>query len=187
MSASASSVGGSVVGSGRSGEPPAGAARGAPAALRLAAVPALIALGITLARLGLEFFGAPGWLASSNMGGGGALLGVVWLPLFVVPYFAYRLRPHLSAAKPFWLRLWKTATVFGLLSRAPIFLITVPAVVGEWGTHYDKFPGMTGVPERIFAGFVAQLGFWACLWTPVVGLLAARIALWIRPAALRDA
>ncbi len=152
-----------------------------PSIRELVFVPALLTLAVSGVRLALEFGGAPGWLASSNMGGGAALLGIVWLPAVFGPIFAFRLRPHLAAGKPFRRRLWKTLTIYGLLARAPIALITIPAVLGEWGTHYDKFPGITGVATRIGAGFFAQLVFWACLWTPLLGLAAASIATRLRP------
>lgn len=153
-----------------------------PSIRQLVFVPALITLAVSGVRLWLEFRGAPGWLASSNMGGGAALLGIVWLPAIFGPIFALRLRRHVAAGKPLRRRLWRTLTIYGLLARAPIALITIPAVLGEWGTHYDKFPGITGVATRIGAGFVAQLGFWACLWTPLLGIAAASIVLKLRPA-----
>jgi hypothetical protein len=153
----------------------------APKAFSLALVPALITLAVTLTRLGLELAGAPGWMASSAPGGAAAILGIVWLPLVFGPYFASRLRPHFSGRKAFWLRLWKTLTAYGLMARLPVALLTIGAVLGDWGTHYETFPGITDDGRRIVTGFVAQLGFWACVWTPAVGLVAALVALAVRP------
>jgi hypothetical protein len=155
----------------------------APKAFSLAFVPALITLGVTGIRLFLELAGAPGWVASNAPGGAAALLGIVWLPLVFGPYFAFRLRPHFSSRKAFWLRSWKTLTAYGLMARLPVALITIGAVLGDWGTHYEKFPGITDDGRRIVAGFIAQLGFWACVWTPAVGLVAALVALAVRPRA----
>jgi len=54
-------------------------------------VPALIALGITLLRLVGELWGGSSFLFNREAGGGGALVGIVWLvPIFGV-YFAFKL------------------------------------------------------------------------------------------------
>ena len=153
----------------------------APSARSLAFVPALITLGVTALRLGLELGGAPRWLASNAPGGAGAILGIVWLPLVFGPYFAFQLRPYFSGAKAFWLRLWKTLTVYGLMARLPVALLTIGAVLGEWGTHYEKFGNATGTGTRIALGFAAQLGLWACIWTPAAGMISALVALAVRP------
>jgi hypothetical protein len=154
-----------------------------PKSVSLAFVPALITLAVTVLRLVLELVGAPGWLASAAPGGAAALIGIIWLPLIFGPYFAFRLRSHFSSRKAFWLRLWKTLTVYGLMARIPVAVITVGAVLGDWGTHYEQFPGVTGIGSKIALGFLLQLGFWACLVTPLVGLLASIVALAARPRA----
>ncbi len=58
---------------------------------RLIMVPALIALAVTIGRLVGEIVGGPSALFSRDAGGGGALIGIVWLiPIFGV-YFAVKL------------------------------------------------------------------------------------------------
>ncbi len=58
---------------------------------KLIMVPALIALAITLVRLVGELAGGPPLLFNREAGGGGALIGIVWLvPIFGV-YFAVKL------------------------------------------------------------------------------------------------
>ena len=58
---------------------------------RLIMVPALIALAITIVRLVGELAGGPSVLFNREAGGGGALVGIVWLvPIFGV-YFAIKL------------------------------------------------------------------------------------------------
>jgi hypothetical protein len=152
-----------------------------PSARSLALVPALITLGVTIIRFVLELSGAPAWLASTAGGGGAAIIGIAWLPIIFGPWFALRLRSGLTG-KALWLRLWKTLTVYGLMARLPVWLLTIAAVLGDWGTHYEKFGGnVTGTGPRILAGLVAQLGFWACIWTPAVGLVAALVALAFSP------
>lgn len=54
-------------------------------------IPAIITLVVTLARFVAELAHAPKWLANSDPGGGGALLGIAWLvPIFGI-YFAIKL------------------------------------------------------------------------------------------------
>jgi len=59
--------------------------------IRLIAVPALITLGITILRLlgELQHWGPP-WVDAAS-GGGGALIGISWLPIIFGPYFATKL------------------------------------------------------------------------------------------------
>lgn len=156
-----------------------------PTTRSLILVPAVITLALTLVRLTLEIGGAPSWLASNAPGGARALLGIVWLPLVFGPWFAARLRPHVAPGKRFWLRLWKTLTLYGFAARVPVVVITIAAVVGNWGTHYEKFGNETGVGFRIGAGFVAQLVIWACIWTPLAGLLSALVVSAFQPRAAK--
>jgi hypothetical protein len=58
---------------------------------QLILVPALIALAVTIVRLVGELTGGPSSLFNRAAGGGGALIGIVWLvPIFGI-YFAVRL------------------------------------------------------------------------------------------------
>lgn len=60
--------------------------------LRLILIPAIITLVITLVRLlgELQHWPAP-WFVSSA-GGGGAIVGIAWLPIIFGPYFALKLK-----------------------------------------------------------------------------------------------
>jgi len=58
---------------------------------RLIAVPAVITLGITILRLAGELQHWPKPWFSAAPGGGGALVGISWLPLIFGPYFALKL------------------------------------------------------------------------------------------------
>ena len=58
---------------------------------RLIMVPALIALAITLVRLVGELTGGSSALFNRDAGGGGALIGIVWLVPFFGIYFAVKL------------------------------------------------------------------------------------------------
>lgn len=144
--------------------------------------PALITLAVTLLRLASELGGAPAWLASNEAGGPGALLGITWLPLFFGPWFALKLRPHFQGAA---LRrqLLRTLLAYGQAARIPVVILTLFALFGEWGTHYEKFPFEVGMAGKIGVTFFAQLVFWAGAWTCGVGGLAAWLTLKLRPQA----
>ncbi len=58
---------------------------------RLIMVPALITLGITILRLVGEMQHWSPLLFNRNAGGGGAIIGIAWLPIIFGPYFAVKL------------------------------------------------------------------------------------------------
>ncbi len=58
---------------------------------RLIMVPALITLGITVLRLVGEMQHWPKPWFNTNAGGGGAIIGIAWLPFIFGPYFALKL------------------------------------------------------------------------------------------------
>lgn len=154
-----------------------------PTARSMVVVPAAITLVVTTIRLALEFYGAPSWLANSAPGGPGALLGIAWLPLLFGPWFATRIREATATNRAVWKPLAKTMLLYGLLARLPVALLTIPAVLGHWGTHYDAFPpGMADASPlaKIGAGFLAQIGFWACIWTVLTGTLAGMLFVALR-------
>jgi hypothetical protein len=57
----------------------------------LIAIPALITLAITILRLEGELHGWPRPWFSAAAGGGGAIVGISWLPIIFGPYFALKL------------------------------------------------------------------------------------------------
>ena len=151
-----------------------------PSTRSLVVVPALITLAVTALRRAVEFAGLPAWLANNGAGGAGAIFGIVWMPLVFGPWFALRIRDAVASNRAVWRPLAKTLVVYGLLARLPVALLTIPAVLGDWGTHYDKFPFEGGAAAKIAAGFAAQLVFWACIWTVVTGTLAGMTVLAMR-------
>ena len=155
--------------------------RNEPNTMKLIAVPALLTLAVTLLRLVAEFMNPPGWLASKEAGGAGALIGIAWLaPVFGV-YFAAKLA---DAPGKLWKNLLKTLFAYGLAARIPVILIMGLAILGNWGTHYDAFPPnmaeLSPMMKFLFGGVVAQLVFWVCIWTVGTGMLAGLIASKIR-------
>jgi hypothetical protein len=148
---------------------------------KLIAIPALITLAVTLLRLVGEFMNLPGWLASKEAGGGGALIGIAWLaPIFGI-YFAGKLA---DAPGKLWKNLLKTLFAYGLAARIPVILIMGFAIFGNWGTHYDAFPPdmatMSTTQKFLFGAVGAQLVIWVCVWTVGTGMLAGLIASKIR-------
>jgi hypothetical protein len=57
---------------------------------RLIAIPALITLGVTILRLVGELRHWPSPWFSAAAGGGGAIVGITWLPIIFGPYFAVK-------------------------------------------------------------------------------------------------
>lgn len=159
-----------------------------PAPRGLLLVPVLITLAITLARLALELGGGPAWLASREGGGGFAVLGITWLPFVFGPWFALRVR-EADPSAGFWRVLRRSLWLlwlYGLAARVPVVLISFLALWGDWGTHYEVWPFEAS--DWTYAGMtvLAQLGFWASIWTPIAGALAAALVLgFARPAAAR--
>ncbi len=148
---------------------------------KLIAFPAFVTLLVTLLRLTAELRNLPGWLASREAGGAGALIGVAWLaPVFGV-YFAAKLA---DAPGKLWKNLLKTLFACGLAARIPVVVIMGLAIFGNWGTHYDAFPpdmaDMSPLMKFFFGGVVAQLVFRVCIWTVGTGMLAGLIASKIR-------
>ena len=62
-----------------------------PGTMQLILVPALITLAITILRLVGELQHWPSPWFSASAGGGGAIIGISWLPLILGPYFAVKL------------------------------------------------------------------------------------------------
>ena len=58
---------------------------------RLILVPAIITLAITILRLVGELQGWSPLLFNKSAGGGGAIIGISWLPIIFGPYFAWKL------------------------------------------------------------------------------------------------
>jgi hypothetical protein len=148
---------------------------------KLILIPALITLGITLLRLGGEFMDLPSWLASKKAGGPGALIGISWLPPIFGIYFAFKL---MGAPGKRWWNLLKTLFLYGLAARIPVIIIMGLAIYGNWGTHYDTFPGRLSVAPAavkfLRGGVMTQLVWWVLIWTVGSGMLTGSIASFIR-------
>jgi hypothetical protein len=198
----------------------------------LVLVPAIITLAITLLRLVGELRNWSPALFGKAAGGGGALIGISWLPPIFGVHFALKLvRAGEGPARrgraiafalasllalpltvavgravgaPFavmigvlavttlagawvacqgWPALGQTLFVYALLARVPVALLMLPAILGNWGTHYDvrppNFPPVGPFATWLLIGLVPQLTLWIGLTIStgmVTGTIAAALA-----------
>lgn len=130
-------------------------------------VPAVVTLGITLLRLAGELAHWSPRFFSNAPGGGGAIVGISWLPLFFGPYFAVKLARSGQGSSG----VWKT---FGLSLLG--FAITVGGVFVGFAPHI-KFPGreVLGILLVVLGPTLVTLG-WPALFKALVAYgYAARI------------
>jgi hypothetical protein len=103
---------------------------------RLIMYPVLITLLITLLRLFGELMGGPPILFSRGAGGGGAIIGITWLPFIFGPYFAVKLFDRNMKPSSFGKTIVFAIVGFaillfgGILAFAPIFSFTGHIAVG---------------------------------------------------------
>ena len=110
--------------------------------------------------------------------GGGQLVGENYPVAMLVPAAAGIVGMTISCRG--WCALGRILFYYALAARIPVILITLPAVLGSWGTHYDAtppgFPEMGVLGKFFWSGVVPQLTIWVA-YTMVVGALFGGIAL----------
>ena len=123
-------------------------------ALKLAAMPVLIAICITPVRFFLELAGVPDVYVFP--------IGLLWLSLALSVYWGFRLadEPHPHRL------LWLSLVVFSPPSRFPVFVLWWVTSTWELGTHYDIF-------ENWGQALVGQLVYGALLQIIPGGLLGS--------------
>ena len=115
-------------------------------ALRLAAVPVLIAMFITPVRFFLELAGVPTVYVF--------LFGLLWLSLGVSVYWGVRLS---TETHPYRL-LWLSLAFFSPPSRVPVFLLWWITTTWGLGTHYDIFDSWDqALVGQLFYGSLIQI------------------------------
>ncbi len=115
-------------------------------ALRLAAVPVLIAMFITPVRFFLELAGVPTVYVF--------LFGLLWLSLGVSVYWGVRLS---TETHPYRL-LWLSLAFFSPPSRVPVFLLWWITTTWGLGTHYDIFDSWDqALVGQLFYGSLLQI------------------------------
>lgn len=148
--------------------------------LQRIALPALLTLAITLARIQAELHSLPNWLAGKDAGGNAALLGISWLPPLLGWWFAREIAGRSERPKR---ELAKTLIAYGFCARLPIVVLTWMALENGWQTHLTGFGRNNESDPGTFAGrmrmtVIAQLGFWVFAWTLGTGMLVGW--LWLR-------
>ncbi len=122
---------------------------------------------------------AAGGLAAAVtiMIGGSLLVGEAYPVAMLVPAAAGIV--GMSIVCRGWCALGRILFYYALAARIPVILITLLAVVGDWGTHYDAvppgFPEMSAMGKFFWSGVVPQLTVWVA-YTMVVGALFGGIA-----------
>ena len=110
--------------------------------------------------------------------GGGWLVGENYPVAMLVP--AAGAVAGMAIACRGWCALGRVLFYYALAARIPVILITLPAVLGNWGTHYDAappgFPEMSAMGKFFWSGVVPQITIWVA-YTMVVGALFGGIAL----------
>lgn len=133
----------------------------------LVAIPALITLGITLLRLVGELQHWPKPWFDTAAGGGGAIVGISWLPIIVGPYFALKLAgAGEGPSGP------GKSLIFAFVGLA-VFLLG-----GQMFARTIAHPSLitlVGFPVMLLAAFVPLMGWRALGITLLLYALAARI------------
>ena len=134
---------------------------------QLILVPALITLGVTLLRLVGELNNWAPVLFSREAGGGGAIVGISWLPIIFGVYFALKLVKMGHGPKSGW-----KAAGFSLLA----ILAIVAVVAGASAVSSSFFvPIVAGAVGSLLALFVLRKGWAELFKTLVAYAFAARI------------
>jgi hypothetical protein len=130
-------------------------------------VPALITLAITILRLVGELQHWPSPLFNNSAGGGGAIIGISWLPIIFGPYFAVKLsksgdRPS-SFGKTIGFAILGFVLMIGggtlafALSKGSLILVLAGLIVIAAGAAI-QFPGWPGLAKTLIAyGYAARV------------------------------
>ncbi len=133
----------------------------------LITIPALITLGITILRLVGELEQWPKPWFSAAAGGGGAIVGISWLPIIFGPYFALKLagagEGPSSAGK---------AIGYAFLGLA---LLVVSGVVAERSFAHHPAVALIGLSLMLVSAFIPGIGWRALGNTLLAYAFAARI------------
>jgi hypothetical protein len=134
--------------------------------VQLVLVPSLITLGITILRLEgeLHHWGSP-WF-NSSAGGGGAIVGISWLPIIFGPYFALKLAGSGEGTSSY-------GKAVGMTIGGLMVIVLGGFVLFKSGN--SAVLGILGFVLTLVAAFVARLG-WRSLGSALIAYaFAARI------------
>jgi len=131
-------------------------------------VPAIITLAITILRLVGELQGWSPLLFSKAAGGGGAIIGISWLPVIFGPYFAWKL----AAAGDGPSSLGKLFAAWG--AELVIFILGIVAFFTGFTKHMSSV-ALVGFVLMLVSAFVLRIGWKAFGNALVAYAFAARI------------
>ncbi len=138
-------------------------------ALRLAAMPALIALFLTPTRFFLELAGLPQNVIF--------IIGLLWLTLVVAAYWGIKLPDE---EHPY-LLLLLSLVIFSPVSRVPVFVLWWITKTWGLGTHYDSFDNWSqALVGQLVYGSLVQI-----IPGGLLGLLTLAIKRHRKPAMVR--
>jgi hypothetical protein len=133
----------------------------------LVTIPALITLGITILRLVGELEHWPKPWFSPAAGGGGAIVGISWLPIIFGPYFALKLAGAGDGPS-------STGKAIGLALAGFVVLVLGGVLAGATAAHHPSLSAV-GFLVMLAAAFVARIG-WRSLGNALLAYaFAARI------------
>jgi len=133
----------------------------------LIAIPALITLGITILRLVGELEHWPKPWFSAAAGGGGAIVGISWLPIIFGPYFALKLAGAGDGAS-------SAGKAIGFAFLGLVLLI-VGGVVAEASFKHHPRVALLGLLLMLVSAFIPGLGWRSLGNTLLAYAFAARI------------
>ncbi len=118
----------------------------------LITIPALITLGITILRLVGELEHWPKPWFNATAGGGGAIVGISWLPIIFGPYFAVKLAG--SGEGPS-----RVGKAIGLALAGFVVVVLGAVIAGIAATKLNGNLAVVGFLVILVAGFIARLGW----------------------------
>jgi hypothetical protein len=133
----------------------------------LIAIPALITLAITILRLEGELHGWPKPWFDTAAGGGGAIVGISWLPIIFGPYFALKLAGAGDAPAKMGKPLG--VTVVGLV----VFFLAGFLLFSTFG--HPSILTLIAFPIMLLGGVVPRIGWRSLGNTLIAYAFAARI------------
>jgi hypothetical protein len=133
----------------------------------LIAIPALITLAITVLRLEGELHGWPKPWFDTAAGGGGAIVGISWLPIIFGPYFALKLAGAGNAPA----RMGRPLAFTGL---AIVVLVLGGLLFGLTVSHPSVLT-LIAFPVMLIAAVIPRIGWRSLGNTLIAYAFAARI------------
>jgi hypothetical protein len=134
---------------------------------RLIVIPALITLAVTILRLAGELAHWPSPLFNTQPGGGGAIIGISWLPIIFGPYFALKLAGAGDGPA-------SNAKAIGFAVGSLLVLVAGGLLFGL-SINHPNFVTALGLLVMLGAAFVPGLGWRSLGNTLVAYAYAARI------------